>query len=164
MNTPNTELRAVKPRQKSWPLCAMLLIAAIPATAQTNYTIDWFTMDGGGGTCTNGVYTLSGTLGQPDAGTMSGGNFTLHGGFWGILAAVQIPGAPRLSIASSNTSVIVSWPLPTGSWLLEQTNRLTGLPGPWPLVAAPYVTNANTISVTVPASTANMFFRLRQSP
>ncbi len=31
-------------------------------------------MDGGGGASTGGVFTVSGRLGQPDAGTMSGGN------------------------------------------------------------------------------------------
>ena len=29
---------------------------------------------------------------------MSGGNFTLDGGFWGLVAAVQTPGAPCLTI------------------------------------------------------------------
>ena len=33
-----------------------------------NYSIDWFTIDGGGGTSTGGVYAVSGTIGQPDAG------------------------------------------------------------------------------------------------
>ena len=44
------------------------------ASAQS-YSIDWSTIDGGGGTSTNGQYSLSGTIGQPDAsGAMSGGN------------------------------------------------------------------------------------------
>jgi hypothetical protein len=29
--------------------------------------LDWFTIDGGGGTSTGGVYAVSGTIGQPDA-------------------------------------------------------------------------------------------------
>ena len=33
-----------------------------------SYQIDWFTIDGGGGTSTGGVYSVSGTIGQPDAG------------------------------------------------------------------------------------------------
>ena len=51
-------------------------------------------MDGGGGTSTGGGYTVTGTIGQPDAGTMGGGTFSLNGGFWGIIAAIQTPGAP----------------------------------------------------------------------
>lgn len=30
-----------------------------------------------------GAYTLGGTLGQPDAGLMTGGDYALGGGFWG---------------------------------------------------------------------------------
>jgi flagellar hook capping protein FlgD len=45
--------------------------------------ITWHTFDGGG---VSGVaassYTFGGTIGQSDAGTLSGGNFTLRGGFW----------------------------------------------------------------------------------
>jgi len=67
---------------------ALLLLAvlfALPASAQ--FSIDWFTFDGGGGTSTGGVYTVSGTIGQPDAGAMSGGSYSLAGGFWGGAAA-----------------------------------------------------------------------------
>lgn len=62
---------------------------AFTALAQTSptYDLSWNTIDGGGGTSTSagGVYTLSGTIGQPDAGTLSspGGTYTLNGGFWG---------------------------------------------------------------------------------
>jgi len=66
------------------------------AQAQT-YSIDWYTIDGGGGTSTGGVYAVSGTIGQPDAGgPMTGGNYSLTGGFWSLIAAVQT-GAPRRS-------------------------------------------------------------------
>ncbi len=45
------------------------------------YTIDWFRIAGGGGTSTNGLFTLSGTLGQPEAGLpLTGGIFTVIGG------------------------------------------------------------------------------------
>ena len=40
---------------------------AFTACAQ-NYSIDWFTIDGGGGTSTGGVYQVSGTIGPLDAG------------------------------------------------------------------------------------------------
>jgi hypothetical protein len=38
-------------------------------------------------------YTLSGTIGQPDAGLMTGGSYTLAGGFWGLelLRMVYLP-------------------------------------------------------------------------
>jgi hypothetical protein len=30
-----------------------------------------------------GSYLLSGSIGQPDAGSMSGGSYTINSGFWG---------------------------------------------------------------------------------
>src|ERR1035437_4782228 len=83
---------------------------AMVAQAQ-DYTVDWFTMDGGGGTSTGGLYAVSGTIGQPDAGRLSGGNYTLDGRFWGIIGAVQMPGAPYLSVSRTTTNtVLVAWP------------------------------------------------------
>ena len=98
---------------KRWLLITggFLFAGLLPLPAQ--YSIDWYSIDGGGGTSTGGVYTVSGTIGQPDAGAMSGGNYTLQGGFWAVIAAVQTPGAPTLSIRMTATnSVIVSWPAP----------------------------------------------------
>ena len=62
-------------------------LCATSAHAQS-YSIDWFTIDGGGGTSTGGVYSVSGTIGQPDASLqpMTNGNFSLTGGFWSFLA------------------------------------------------------------------------------
>src|SRR4051794_33098554 len=93
-------------------IAVFLAIASGVARAQS-YSIDWFTIDGGGGTSTGGVYSVSGTIGQPDAGHMSGGNYTLDGGFWGIIAAVQTPGAPTLRVVLTSTNtVVVAWPYP----------------------------------------------------
>lgn len=36
----------------------------------------------GGGASSGGAFTLRGTIGQPEAGVMTGGAFRLHGGFW----------------------------------------------------------------------------------
>ena len=59
-----------------------LLAGALRMSAQT-YTVDWFTIDGGGGFCSGGEYTLEdGTIGQSDAGEMTGGGYTLLGGYW----------------------------------------------------------------------------------
>jgi hypothetical protein len=53
-----------------------------PSAPSDAYTIPWYTIDGGGGTSTGGLFTLQGAAGQPDAGTMTGGPYTLTGGFW----------------------------------------------------------------------------------
>jgi len=55
---------------------------AAPRTT-TGYTIDWYTIDGGGAqNLAGGSYTLSGTIGQFDAGSQSGGSYALNGGYW----------------------------------------------------------------------------------
>ena len=65
------------------------LFISTVALAATDYQIHWWTVDGGG--CTSqsadGQYTLNGTIGQPDVGTATGGNYTVKGGFWGSLSA-----------------------------------------------------------------------------
>ena len=74
----------------------VLAWTAVAVHAQ-QYLIDWSTIDGGGGTSTGGVFTVSGTIAQPAAGQMSSGEFTLVGGFWGLIAPIQTPGAPPLT-------------------------------------------------------------------
>jgi hypothetical protein len=133
------------------------------ASAQTNFSLDWWTIDGGGGTSTGGIYSVTSTIGQPDAGTMSGGNFTLEGGFWGAVAAVQTPGAPWLTITRTETnSVVVSWPLPSDGWVLECTNQLAVASAAWPQISPPYQTNATQAWMVVPAPTGNRFYRLHK--
>jgi len=57
------------------------LLAGAPAMAQIA-SLTWKTIDGGGETSTGGGFTLSGTIGQPDAGTLSGFGYEIQGGFW----------------------------------------------------------------------------------
>jgi hypothetical protein len=61
-----------------------LLMFVMPVLAQGEgqYEISWYTIDGGGGTSSGGPYTLTGTIGQPDAGWSIGGIYELLGGFW----------------------------------------------------------------------------------
>jgi len=68
----------------------LLALAAAFAAApicHAQFSIDWFTIDGGGSQGLSGVvFDLSATSGQPDAGSMVGGAFELNGGFWsGVL-------------------------------------------------------------------------------
>jgi hypothetical protein len=66
-------------------LLVLLFVIASTALAQSSnsYDLTWSTMDGGGGESIGSGYTLAGTVGQLDAGaTMTGGGFTLAGGFW----------------------------------------------------------------------------------
>jgi hypothetical protein len=89
-------------------LSLLLTLSASAALAQ--YSIDWFKVAGGGGTGTGGVYSVSGTIGQPDAsGTMTGGSYSLTGGFWALISVVQTPAAPTLYISHSGSTVTVYW-------------------------------------------------------
>ncbi|MFO0856916.1 MAG: hypothetical protein U0640_06125 [Phycisphaerales bacterium] len=62
----------------------LFLAIASPAIAQPVIDSDWFTVDGGGTqTLTGGDLALLGTIGQPDAGTLTGaGGIEVQGGFW----------------------------------------------------------------------------------
>ena len=135
------------------------LVFAPDAFSQT-YSIDWFTIDGGGGTSTGGVYSVSGTIGQPDAGTMSGGNYTLQGGFWGVAVAIQTEGAPLLTITKSGGNVIVSWPSSSTGFVLQE-NMALGTTN-WSNVLTVPSDNGTNKSVTVSPPIGNKFYRLRK--
>jgi len=68
---------------------ALLLVATIlvmivgGVAAQGGYDLSWWTADGGGYTFSaGGDYSLGGTIGQPDAGLLTGPGYILAGGFW----------------------------------------------------------------------------------
>ena len=137
-----------------------MLLSCATAHAQS-YSIDWFTIDGGGGTSTGGVYQVSGTVGQPDAGpTMSGGNYSVDGGFWSIIAVVQTPGAPTLRVTLTTTNtVLLSWPSPsTGFTLQQNTNSLASVN--WSNASATIQDKGTIKSIIVNPSSANRFYRL----
>ncbi len=73
---------------------AALLTLVLAAYASADYDLSWFTIDAGGDMWgTGGGFELSGTIGQPDAGTaLTGGGFELTGGFWpgGVAPAVHV--------------------------------------------------------------------------
>lgn len=150
-------IAAMKPIVFTLSLCA--LIFATSARAQS-YSIDWYKIAGGGGTSSNGSYVVSGTIGQPDAGQMSGGNYSLTGGFWSLISLVQTPGAPILNITYSGGNAIVSWQLPAAGYSLEN-NPVCATSG-WSTVSqSSYVTNGNTVSVTIaPPLNGMRYFRL----
>jgi hypothetical protein len=136
-------------------IVGVTLLLALRAAAQS-YSVDWFTVDGGGGTSTGGVYSVSGTIGQPEAGgAMTGGSYSLTGGFWSLYA-VQTPGAPLLSITYAGNQAIVSWPISVTGWTLQTNNNLAT--GSW----ANYAGAASNNRVTNSPPTGNVFFRLKQ--
>jgi len=165
MKIPKLEIRNPKPIRSlkpKWWIRSCFLLSAFCFSAQAQYSIDWSTIDGGGGTSTGGVYSVTGTIGQPDAGAMSGGNFTLEGGFWGIIAAVQTPGAPLLTISRTTTNTVaVTWPSPSTGWTLQQnTNNVSSLN--WSNITSGILEDGTTKTFIVNPSTGNRFYRLKQ--
>ncbi len=144
------------------PFLTALLATTVGSLHAQPYSLDWFTLDGGGGTTTGGVYSVSGTVGQPDAGELSGGPVTLVGGFWGMIAAIQTDGAPYLSVTRSNGVVLVSWPQPAPGWQLEWTAVLPSAPSAWTLIPAPYPVSGTNWIVIEPAPVGNRFYRLHK--
>ena len=75
---------------------AVVVACAIAAPASAQYGLSRYTIDGGGVSfATGGTYSLGGTIGQPDAGVLSGGSYVLLGGFWlggAAVVAVEEPG------------------------------------------------------------------------
>ena len=134
---------------------ACVIVCVTSALAQS-YSIDWFTSDGGGGTSTGGVYAVSGTIGQPDAGISSGGNYSLIGGYWGAVIPVQQSGAPTLFIANlQNGNMKVRWIPNTPGFVLQEAGPLNPTPIAWTNAPATYTNGA-----TIPAAMQTRFFRL----
>jgi hypothetical protein len=133
------------------------LLSALSFRAWGQYSIDWSTIDGGGGTSSNGQYSLSGTIGQPDAGgAMTNGQYSVTGGFW-ALYAVQTEGAPTLTIAPTTPGYAsISWSPATGTnWVLQETLNLSA--SSWSVSSTGW-TNPVVVPVTLPAR----FYRLHK--
>jgi 1,4-alpha-glucan branching enzyme len=80
-----------------------------------------------------------------------------------ILSAT--PEAPPLLTASQmNGNVIVSWPNTYSEWVLDSCPALAGSSTVWSQVpAGQYQNGANTIFISIPASSGPAFYRLRKS-
>jgi hypothetical protein len=144
-------------QSKTWrrlvALC--LLISALSFPLQAQYAIDWFTIDGGGGTSTGSVYSVSGSIGQPDAGgPMTNGQYSVTGGFWVLPTAVQTTNAPTLTIIPASLgNATISWIPNTPGFVLQETLSLS--PTNWVNAAS-----GSTNPIVVPATLPTKFYRL----
>jgi len=100
------------------------------AALAQSYSVGWHTI-AGGGTSTGGIYSISGTIGQPDAGaTMTGGAYSLAGGFWALPISAEDPDAPTLSIVPAGSGQArISWAPDTPGFLLQE--RVSPSAGGW---------------------------------
>jgi hypothetical protein len=124
------------------------------------YTLDWSTVDGGGITLagTGGPYTLSGTIGQADAGpALAGGDYAITGGFWSLLTVLSTPDAPELTLTLSTggTQAVLSWDVNTTGWRVEMSADLQS----WSPAPAEITDSISHHTITLPA-VQRAYFRL----
>ena len=138
-------------------LLVLHLSFCLPALAQ--YSIGWYKVSGGGGVSTGGGYSAGGTVGQHDAGAMSGGNYSLTSGFW-ALYAVQTPRAPTLSIKLTGpNTAMVSWPSPSVGWNLQVNTNLST--ANWFTPPETVQDNGTVKYIIVNPPTGKRFYRLK---
>ena len=101
-------------------LLAIWLLMTVPALGG-QYEISWSTIDGGGGQSSGGPYTLTGTIGQPDAAWSSGGDYELLGGFW--------PGGPLCFVNFEHFARFAQYWLEPGAGLPADLDQLNGVNG-----------------------------------
>ena len=141
-------------------LPAIAVLALAGAAFGQSYNIDWYKVSGGGGTSAGGGYTLSGTIGQHDAGgPMTGPGYSVVGGFWSLYA-VQTPGAPILTIVRTSTNTaVVSWQSPSiGFELLQNTNIATTN---WVTPPESVIDDGTNKYIIVNPPVGDRFYRLR---
>jgi hypothetical protein len=137
-----------------------ILAALLPLVSRAqSYSIDWYKISGGGGISTGATYQVTGTIGQPDAGgAMSGGNFSVAGGFWSLISVVQTLGSPTLTVTHSGNSVTVSWPSASSGFTLQQNSDLSM--ANWATSGFTISDDGTNKSITINSPTGNLFFRL----
>lgn len=108
-------------------LTSLLLVAILTVSgAAATYSMNWWTVDSGGGSSSGSGYSLDGTIGQPDAGTLSGSGYSLDGGFWGGQATTTPPSwggrlyLPAVLVRPCNASPVEKEPNNT----LSEANRM----------------------------------------
>ncbi len=85
-------------------LILLLVLGSAIQAAPSAYSILRWTVDGGGKFSCGGTYRVSGTIGQPDAGSHSGGSYTIVGGFWGGAGLMDCQYDVHLPISLKNSN------------------------------------------------------------
>jgi hypothetical protein len=132
-------------------IVALFVSHRLPAQ---RFSLDWFTIDGGGGTSVGASFALSGSIGQPDAGTLRGGVFVLEGGFWSGVMITENFVVPALNIQLVSGIIMISWDPKTPGFVLQQSDSLSS-----PAWADAPSGNTNPVSVAI-NSNATRFYRL----
>lgn len=149
-------------------MATILSVTPTGIWAQT-HSIDWHTVDGGGGVISGSNVQINSTIGQSDAGELTGGAYTLTGGFWALPAPVlETPTPTPTSTATlaptrtpTRTATVTSTRTPTLTATLPPTATRTGTPTrtltpiPVTVTPTPTATRTPTVSIT-PTRTATV--------
>ena len=158
----NPSISSVQPARGTQMACLIVVLLAAVSVRGQNFTLHWFTLDGGGIQSTGGVYSASTSVGQPVTGVLSGGSYSGWGDFWSIAGVAQELNAPTLSVTNNAGTLIVAWEKIASDFVLEWTPSLSTPVISWSQVALPYQTNATQNFVSDPAPSGNSFYRLRK--
>lgn len=98
--------------------------ALFPLRTGAQFAVDWFTLDGGGGTSLGGGFALDSAIGQnASPAPLHGGNYSLETDFIWLFNSQTVP-PPLIAIRlGPANSVVFSWPfLPSGFILQEKAD------------------------------------------
>ncbi|HTL18101.1 MAG TPA: hypothetical protein VL793_12765 [Patescibacteria group bacterium] len=141
-------------------LVLLLVLAANPSSAQ-NFSIDWFSINSGGGASAGGNFELRASIGEAGNGKLSGGVFSIDAGYWAIESTQPLVIPPQLSIAATLTNtVVVSWPSSSTGFSLQQSTVLSSTS--WTDVSVSPIDDGTIKLVVLPLSSNNLFLRLKQ--
>lgn len=141
-------------------LCVVALAVALRAQ---EFSLAWTTLDGGAVQQTaGGVFALSATVGQPDAGASAGGGFSLQAGFWN--GPFDEPGwtVPSLRIAPGPGRPHVYWPAAATNWMLQTS--ADPRTGSWLDLATNPVAVGAEFAVPVDMAAPALNYRLLKTP
>ena len=95
---------------------------------------------------------------------MTGGGYSVTGGFWSLISTVHTPGVPKLLIVPlTANSVKILWPdAATNSFTLQQTANLNTGSGAWSTSGYTISSANGTNSITIASPVGQLFFRLKQ--
>lgn len=133
--------------------CVLLIASALLADGQ-NLSIIQSSIVGGSGTGTNGPYSLSGIIAQPQGGAANGGPYTLKGGVPILPVVVQTLNAPTLHVTNAAPGfATLWWSSGTPGFHLQFSSAVA--PAIWK-DAPSGATNPVDVSTTIPTT----FYRL----
>ena len=127
-------------------MAALLLSLVILPAWASDFAIDWWSLNGGGGTSTGGAYAVSGVLGQSGVAHMSGGPFALTVGISGGGAFELVTNAAPLTVTTLQVSLNFA-KLKADSISLTARLNLPGITNVIQLTGAPVLVDVGDVQV-----------------